>query len=151
MGLFLPVCRTQHFLLNFMSFFVIPPLLTVRVLLDGCVAFGWVCRSLQFCVISRFTESALYPTVWIVTEEFKWAWAQYWPLRHSACYWPPTTRLCTTEHYPVDLAIQAVFTPLHCLEMWSEKAREDFWYVLWLVKQLRWPSSWLLKVLACRA
>lgn len=52
--------------------------------------------------------------VWLINGHAEQDWTQYCPMQCTGSHWPPA-RLCATEHHPLGLAIQAVFSPIHCL------------------------------------
>lgn len=64
--------------------------------------------------ISKLSEATLCPFIQTINEVVKQQWHKYWPLGYITSYWP-TTRLHSTDHHPLGLAIEPVFNPPRCL------------------------------------
>lgn len=72
------------------------------------------CEFSHFYGISRLAGSALCTIILLTNEHVEQDWTQHCPMHCSAGYWSPAS-LCATEHHPLGLAIQPVFSPVHCL------------------------------------
>ena len=111
MGLFLPRCSTLHLpWLNYIRF-LSAQLSSLSRSHRMAAAFRCISHSSQFCVISKLAECKLELFIQVIDEEVKQDWAQYWPLRDTTCYQPPT-RLSAADDHSLSSALQPVLYPL---------------------------------------
>ena len=88
LGLSLPRCWTAV-LVELQEVPACLPLQHVKVSHDVCTALWWTNHSSQFCVMSGFTEGALYstPFIQLINEDAEQDWIQYRPVGYFAHYW----------------------------------------------------------------
>lgn len=90
---------------------------TVHVLLDGTKTVWCIINSFQLCVTSKMLEYSLeYSNTWIHSVPSSRSKIGLAPVLNPdvhCWYWPPTG-FWMTDHHPLGLAIQAVFSPCLC-------------------------------------
>jgi len=91
-----------------------PALHSSQVSLNGSTAFRCVSHSSQLCTIGVLAEGGHYPLIKVVDEDIERDWPQHRPPWNTTAHGYPT-RLCITNHSPLNSTSQPALHPPHHL------------------------------------
>lgn len=103
LGLFLPRCRTLHFLFNFMTFLLAHFFNLSKSLWRGAWPLGISVIPPSFVLSASLLRETLFLMIQIINEDVDQILIQYWCLGYTASFWS-LSRLCSYWSPPFGLS-----------------------------------------------